>query len=294
MSVKKAIFPVAGLGTRFLPVTKAQPKEMLPIVDKPAIQYVVEEAVQSDIDDFLFITGRDKRPLEDYFDHSGELEYHLKNKGKTELLELVQNIACMCQIYYVRQKRPLGLGHAVWCARQHIGDEYFAVLLGDDIVVSGKPCLKQMIEIYEKFKKPVIALRRVPREEVSSYGIIAGKPLGQGLWEINDLVEKPDIDEAPSDLAVIGRYILPPEIFPLLEGLEPGAGGEIQLTDALRKLANDELIIGYEFQGIRYDVGTPRGLLVATVETALSREGLGEDFGRYLAQLVKKRNLLEL
>lgn len=294
MSVKKAIFPVAGLGTRFLPVTKAQPKEMLPIVDKPAIQYVVEEAVQSDIDDFLFITGRDKRPLEDYFDHSGELEYHLKSKGKTELLELVQNIACMCQIYYVRQKRPLGLGHAVWCARQHIGDEYFAVLLGDDIVVSGKPCLKQMIEIYEKFKKPVIALRRVPREEVSSYGIIAGKPLGQGLWEINDLVEKPDIDEAPSDLAVIGRYILPPEIFPLLEGLEPGAGGEIQLTDALRKLANDEPIIGYEFQGIRYDVGTPRGLLVATVETALSREGLGEDFGRYLAQLVKKRNLLEL
>lgn len=291
MSVKKAIFPVAGLGTRFLPVTKAQPKEMLPIVDKPAIQYVVEEAVESNIDDFLFITGRDKRPLEDYFDHSGELEHHLEKNGKKELLELVQNIACMCQIYYVRQKKPLGLGHAVWCARQHIGDEYFAVLLGDDIVVSEKPCLRQMIEVYEEMRKPVIAIRRVPKKEVSSYGVIAGKQLGKGLWEINDLVEKPSMEDAPSDLAVIGRYILPPEIFPLLEDLEPGAGGEIQLTDALRKLANNEPIIGYEFQGTRYDVGTPKGLLVATVEIALSRDDLGKDFARYLAQLVDQRNL---
>lgn len=291
MSIKKAIFPVAGLGTRFLPVTKAQPKEMLPIVDKPAIQYVVEEAVESNIDDFLFITGRDKRPLEDYFDHSGELEHHLEKNGKKELLELVQNIACMCQIYYVRQKKPLGLGHAVWCARQHIGDEYFAVLLGDDIVVSEKPCLRQMIEVYEEMRKPVIAIRRVPKKEVSSYGVIAGKQLGKGLWEINDLVEKPSMEDAPSDLAVIGRYILPPEIFPLLEDLEPGAGGEIQLTDALRKLANNEPIIGYEFQGTRYDVGTPKGLLVATVEIALSRDDLGKDFARYLAQLVDQRNL---
>ncbi|HHY12089.1 MAG TPA: UTP--glucose-1-phosphate uridylyltransferase GalU [Firmicutes bacterium] len=292
MSIKKAIFPVAGLGTRFLPVTKAQPKEMLPIVDKPAIQYVVEEAVQSGIDDFLFITGKDKRPLEDYFDHSGELEHHLKNQGKTELLELVQSIACMCQIYYVRQKKPLGLGHAVWCAKQHIGDEYFAVLLGDDIVDSGKPCLKQMIEVYDEAKKPVVAIRRVPREDVSSYGVIAGKPLGGGLWEISDLVEKPRPEDAPSDLAVIGRYILPPQIFPVLENLEPGRAGEIQLTDALRVLAQDEPIIGYEFQGIRYDVGTPKGLLIATVEMALSRDDLGEDFERYLAQLVRKRNLL--
>jgi UTP--glucose-1-phosphate uridylyltransferase len=198
----------------------------------------------------------------------------------------------MCQIHYVRQKRPLGLGHAVWCAKQHIGDEYFAVLLGDDIVAADKPCLKQMIEVHETAKKPVVAIRRVPREEVSSYGIIQGKPLGDGLWEISDLVEKPHPDEAPSDLAVIGRYILPPEIFPVLENLEPGRGGEIQLTDALRVLAQEEPIIGYEFQGVRYDVGTPKGLLIATIEMALAREDLGEDLERYLVQLVRKRNLV--
>ncbi|HAF67168.1 MAG TPA: UTP--glucose-1-phosphate uridylyltransferase GalU [Bacillota bacterium] len=291
MSIKKAIFPVAGLGTRFLPVTKAQPKEMLPIVDKPAIQYVVEEAVQSGIEDFLFITGKDKRPLEDYFDHSGELEYHLEKQGKTDLLELVRNIACMCQIHYVRQKKPLGLGHAVWCAKQHVGDEHFAVLLGDDIVVAHEPCLKQMIEVYETTKRPVVAIRRVPRDEVSSYGIIQGKPLGGGLWEVSDLVEKPAPEDAPSDLAVIGRYILPPEIFPVLEDLEPGRGGEIQLTDALRVLAQAEPIIGYEFKGIRYDVGTPKGLLIATIEMALSREDLGEELEQYLADLVRRRNL---
>ncbi len=292
MSITKAIFPVAGLGTRFLPVTKAQPKEMLPIVDKPAIQYVVEEAMKSGIDDFLFITGKDKRPLEDYFDHSGELEYHLKNQGKSELLELVQNIAGMCQIYYVRQKKPLGLGHAVWCARQHIGAEYFAVLLGDDIVQSEKPCLKQLIDIYRETKRPVVAMRKVPFSHVSSYGVIKGRPLGGGLWEISDLVEKPRPEDAPSDLAVIGRYILPPEIFPILADLEPGRGGEIQLTDALKVLAKKEPIMGYEFEGIRYDVGTPRGLLVATVELALDRGDLGKEFGQYLAQLVKRRMLM--
>ncbi|HHY17416.1 MAG TPA: UTP--glucose-1-phosphate uridylyltransferase GalU [Firmicutes bacterium] len=292
MPVKKAIFPVAGLGTRFLPATKAQPKEMLPIVDKPTIQYVVEEAVQSGIDDFLFITGRDKRALEDYFDHSSELEHHLMDKGKTELLELVHSISCMCQMYYVRQKKPMGLGHAVWCAKQHIGQEYFAVLLGDDIVVSSKPCLKQMIEVHRDTKKPVIALRRVPRENVSSYGVIAGKPLSNGMWEITDLVEKPSPENAPSDLAVIGRYILPPDIFPILEHLEPGVGGEIQLTDALRKLAHKEPIIGYEFEGTRYDVGEPKGFLVATVEMALARDDLRKDFGRYLAKIVRDRNLM--
>ncbi|MGI6163290.1 MAG: UTP--glucose-1-phosphate uridylyltransferase GalU [Bacillota bacterium] len=291
MPVKKAIFPVAGLGTRFLPATKAQPKEMLPIVDKPTIQYVVEEAVQSGINDFLFVTGRDKRALEDYFDHSGELERHLMDKGKTELLEMVQNISCMCQMYYVRQKQPKGLGHAVWCAKQHIGQEYFAVLLGDDIVVSPKPCLKQMIEVHEATRRPVVALRRVPKKNVSSYGVIAGKPLGNGIWEIGDLVEKPPAEEAPSDLAVIGRYILPPEIFPILENLEPGVGGEIQLTDALRKLTEKGPIIGYEFEGTRYDVGDPKGFLIATVEMALSRPGLGDEFGQYLAGLVRDRNL---
>ena len=191
----------------------------------------------------------------------------------------------------MRQKQPKGLGHAVWCAKQHIGQEYFAVLLGDDIVVSPKPCLKQMIEVHEATRRPVVALRRVPKKNVSSYGVIAGKPLGNGIWEIGDLVEKPPAEEAPSDLAVIGRYILPPEIFPILENLEPGVGGEIQLTDALRKLTEKGPIIGYEFEGTRYDVGDPKGFLIATVEMALSRPGLGDEFGQYLAGLVRDRNL---
>lgn len=290
MPIKKGVFPVAGLGTRFLPATKAQPKEMLPIVDKPTIQYVVEEAVNSGIDDFLFVTGKDKRALEDYFDHSGELERHLMEKGKTELLEIVKGISNMCQMHYVRQKQPLGLGHAVWCARQHVGQEYFAVLLGDDIVVAPNPCLKQMIDVYEQAKTSVIALKKIPEEDISSYGIIKGKPLGDGIWQITDLVEKPDPKDAPSDLAVIGRYILPPHIFGILEHLEPGLGGEIQLTDALKELLNTHTIIGYEFEGTRYDVGDPKGFLVATVEMALARADIGEDFGRYLARLVRERN----
>jgi len=291
MPVRKAVLPVAGLGTRFLPATKAQPKEMLPIVDKPTIQYVVEEAIKSGINDFLFVTGKDKRALEDYFDHSGELERHLLEKGKKELLELVQSIASMCQIHYVRQKKPLGLGHAVWCARQHVGDEYFAVLLGDDVVVSRVPCLKQMIEVHEATRKPVIAVRHVPHEKVSSYGVIAGRPVGDGIWQIEDLVEKPKPEDAPSDLAVIGRYILPPEVFPILENLAPGVGGEIQLTDALRELCKKTPIIGYQFDGVRYDVGDPKGFLVATVEMALARDDLKDYFGKYLARLVKERGL---
>ncbi|MFA6654621.1 MAG: UTP--glucose-1-phosphate uridylyltransferase GalU [Bacillota bacterium] len=291
MTISKGVFPVAGLGTRFLRATKAQPKEMLPIVDKPTIQYVVEEAMQSGINDFLFVTGKDKRALEDYFDHSGELERHLLEKGKTDLLALVRNISNMCQMHYVRQKQPLGLGHAVWCARQHVGNEYFAVLLGDDIVVSPKPCLKQMIEVYEQVKTPVLALRQVSRADVSSYGVIEGESLGNGLWRITDLVEKPDADEAPSDLAVIGRYILPPDIFPILEDLEPGVGGEIQLTDALKELLKTHTIVGYEFEGMRYDVGDPKGFLIATVEMALAREDIGEEFGKYLAELVRERDL---
>lgn len=294
MSVTKAVLPVAGLGTRFLPATKAQPKEMLPIVDKPTIQYVVEEAVKSGIDDFLFVTGRNKRPLEDHFDHSEELERFLTDKGKGDLLEVVRNVACLCEIHYVRQKKPLGLGHAVFCARQHVGGNYFAVLLGDDVVVSQVPCLKQMINVHEHTGRPVIAIRQVPPENVSSYGVIQGRPLGNGLWEITDLVEKPKPQDAPSNLAVIGRYILPPDIFPILDSLQPGVGGEIQLTDALKYLAKQEPLIGCEVEGIRYDIGDPKGFLVATVEIALARPDLGDDFGRYLAKLVADRDLADI
>lgn len=292
MPVTKAVFPVAGLGTRFLPATKAQPKEMLPLVDKPTIQYVMEEAIKSGIDDFLFVTGRGKMALEDYFDHSAELEHHLKEKGKTDLLALVENIACMCQIHYVRQKNPLGLGHAVSCARQHISDnDYFAVLLGDDIIVSDIPCLAQMMVAHERTGKAVVAVRKVPHNQVSSYGVIDGREAGRRMWEIRDLVEKPRPEDAPSDLAVIGRYILPASIFPILDTVQPGVGGEIQLTDALRHLARDGQIIGYEFEGTRYDVGDPKGFLRATIELALEREDLGRDLGPYLARLVEERGL---
>lgn len=292
MPIKKAVLPVAGLGTRFLPATKAQPKEMLPLVDTPTIQYVVEEAVKSGVDDFLFVTGRGKTALEDYFDRSQELELYLAEKGKTELLALVRSIASMCEIHYVRQKSPLGLGHAVYCARQHIHDGYFAVLLGDDIVISEKPCLAQMIRVHEETGRPVVAVGKVPWENVSSYGVISGKPAGDRIWEVNDLVEKPRPVDAPSDLAVIGRYILPASIFPVLEKVKPGVGGEIQLTDALRVLAKDQPIIGYEFEGIRYDVGDPKGFLKATIEIALSRKDLGPDLGEYLAELVRARRFL--
>lgn len=291
MKLRKAVLPVAGLGTRFLPATKAQPKEMLPLVDKPTIHYVVQEAISSGIDDFLFVTGKDKRALEDYFDHSPELEHHLEEKGKTDLLHLVQNIASMCQIHYVRQKKPLGLGHAVLCAKQHVGNDFFAVLLGDDVMVSEVPCLLQMVEVWEKTGRPVVALRRVPKQATSSYGIIRGTQFDEGLWDIEDLVEKPKPEHAPSDLAVIGRYILPPDIFPILERVEPGVGGEIQLTDALRVLTKDFPIVGCEVQGIRYDVGEPQGFLRATVELALADPDLGPEFGRYLASLVKERGL---
>jgi UTP--glucose-1-phosphate uridylyltransferase len=264
---------------------------MLPLVDKPTIQYAMEEAIKSGIDDFLFVTGRGKMALEDYFDHSAELEHHLKEKGKTDLLALVENIACMCQIHYVRQKNPLGLGHAVACARQHVQDGYFAVLLGDDIIVSDIPCLAQMMVAHERTGKAVVAIRKVPHQQVSSYGVIDGRDLGDRIWKVHDLVEKPRPEDAPSDLAVIGRYILPSSIFPILDSIEPGVGGEIQLTDALRHLARDGQIIGYEFEGTRYDVGDPKGFLRATVELALDREDLGKDLGPYLAKLVQERGL---
>lgn len=287
LRVRKAVIPAAGLGTRFLPATKAQPKEMLPIVDKPTIQYVIEEALASGIDDIIIITGKDKRAIEDHFDRSPELEEVLAQRGKTFLLEQVQRITNMADIHYIRQKEPLGLGHAILCARRHIGNEPFAVLLGDDVVAFGEPCLAQMLRQYEHYRRPVIAVQRVAREEVSSYGMIAGRLVADRVYEVLDLVEKPSPEEAPSDLAIIGRYILDPTVFDLLAEVKPGVGGEIQLTDALRILNHRTRLLAYEFEGVRYDVGDKLGYLKAIVDFALMREDLGPDFWCYLNERVK-------
>ena len=283
--IRKAIIPAAGLGVRFLPATKAQPKEMLPIVDKPTIQYIVEEAVASGIEDILIITGRSKRAIEDHFDKSLELEMQLANKGKDDLLKLVRDIGTMVDIHYVRQKEPLGLGHAVYCARKFIGDEPFAVLLGDDVVKSKKPCLKQLIDIYDDYRCSVLAVMEVPQQDTNKYGIINAVSIADNVYRIHDLVEKPGIEEAPSNLAVMGRYIISPRIFELLEVTKPGAGGEIQLTDALKVLAQKEAIYGLAFEGRRYDVGDKLGYLKATVEFALEREDLSAAFRSYLKGL---------
>ncbi|MEW6621787.1 MAG: UTP--glucose-1-phosphate uridylyltransferase GalU [Bacillota bacterium] len=290
MKVKKAIIPAAGLGTRFLPATKAQPKEMLPIVDKPTIQYIIEEAVASGIEDILIITGRGKRAIEDHFDKSYELEEELARKEKHNLLEIVQGVANLANIHYVRQKEALGLGHAIHCAKTFIGNEPFAVLLGDDIVVSEKPCLLQMIEIYERYKTSVIGVQVVPDEDVSKYGIIKAKAIEDSIFLIEDLVEKPKKKAAPSNLAIMGRYVIDPEIFDILESTKPGAGGEIQLTDALRELNRHQQLYGYIFQGKRYDVGDKLGYLEATVEFALQREDLQEEFKKYLLKVVSEFN----
>lgn len=284
--VKKAIIPAAGLGTRFLPATKAQPKEMLPIVDKPTIQYIVEEAVASGIEDILIITGRNKRAIEDHFDKSLELEAQLAEKGKAELLKMVQHIGNMVDIHYVRQKEPLGLGHAIYCARKFIGDEPFAVLLGDDIVESKEPCLKQLMDVYDEYQYSVIAVQKVPEEDVKKYGIIAANKIKGNIYRISDLVEKPEVKDAPSNLAVMGRYIISPRIFDFLEKTEPGTGGEIQLTDALKALCSCEAIFALEFEGRRYDVGDKMGYLKATVEFALKRKDLADEFINYLKGLV--------
>lgn len=287
MRVRKAIIPAAGLGARFLPATKAQPKEMLPIVDKPTIQYIIEEAIASGIEDILIITGRNKRAIEDHFDKSLELEYQLKAKGNTELLKIVQDISELIDIYYVRQKEPLGLGHAIYCARQFIGDEPFAVLLGDDIIRSQVPCLKQLIDLYEESPGTIVAVQEVPREEVHKYGIIDAVPESNGnVFKINDLVEKPPVENAPSRLAVIGRYIITPRIFSLLAETKPGAGGEIQLTDALKVLCREQPMYGLAYTGRRYDVGDKLGYLQATVEFALARPDLAEGFRSYLKTLI--------
>lgn len=285
MGINKAVFPAAGLGTRFLPATKAQPKEMLPVVDKPIIQYAVEEAVNSGIDEIIIVTGRNKRAIEDHFDISFELEYFLQKKGDFELLKQVREISELATVYYIRQKEPLGLGHAVLVTKELVKNEPFAVILSDDLIVSDIPCIKQMIDIYERYKCSVIAVERVPKEEVKNYGIIAGKEIDEGIYQVTDLIEKPSIDEAPSDLAIVGRYILTPEIFPMLEKVKPGRGGEIQLTDGLKLLLEKEAIYAYEFKGKRYDTGSKLGFLIASVELALQREGLGEQFREYLRKL---------
>ncbi len=288
MTVHKAIIPAAGLGTRFLPATKAQPKEMLPIVDKPTLQFIIEEAVESGIEEILIITGRNKKSIEDHFDKSVELELELEKKGKTELLEEVRRISDMVNIHYIRQKEPLGLGHAVYCAKSFISNEPFAVLLGDDIVYSDKPCLKQMIEVYDEYKTTILGVQKVPEEEVNKYGIVKGKQIADRIYEVNDLIEKPAVEDAPSNIAILGRYIINPGIFEILEHTKPGTGGEIQLTDALKELAQREAIYAYNFEGKRYDVGDKQGFLEATVEYALRREDLREDFLNYLQRTLEK------
>lgn len=284
--IKTAVFPAAGLGTRFLPATKSQPKEMLPLVDKPMIQYVVEEAKNSGIEHIVLVTGRGKNAIEDHFDISFELEENLKSKGKSELLEIVQSVSKMITVSYVRQKEPLGLGHAILCAKPLVGNQPFAVFLGDDLVDSKVPCMAQMIKSYEKHGNSVIAVQEVPGEEISSYGVIAGGRIADSReFDVTDMVEKPPASQAPSNMAVIGRYILAPEIFEILETTGKGAGGEIQLTDGLKTLLESQKIIGYEFEGTRYDTGSKLGFLQATVEFALKRDDLGPSFRKYLKEL---------
>lgn len=291
--VRKAVIPAAGLGTRFLPATKAQPKEMLPVVDKPAIQYIVEEAVASGIEDIIIITGRGKRAIEDHFDKAYELESILEGKMDFERLREIREIVNLVDIHYIRQREPKGLGHAVYCARKFVGDEPFAVLLGDDIVVSETPCLRQLIEVYDEYGGTVLGVQEVPTAEVSRYGIVDPKSSEeikpehrQQVWPVQDLVEKPSVEKAPSNIAILGRYIIQPEVFHYLEKQTPGAGGEIQLTDALRKLREVGPLYAYSFEGRRYDIGTKLGYLQATVEIALEREDLKDEFADYLKGLL--------
>lgn len=286
-SIRTAVIPAAGLGTRFLPATKAQPKEMLPIVDKPCIQYIIEEAIDSGIEDILIITGRNKRAIEDHFDRAVELELTLKAQGKYDLLGLVQELSRVT-IHYVRQKEPKGLGHAVLCARHFVGDEPFAVLLGDDIMDAEVPVLKQLMDVYDDCGGSVLGVQEVPRDKVPNYGVVKPIPVKEQLWQAEDLVEKPSIEEAPSRLAVLGRYIISPQVFDILEQTKPGRGGEIQLTDALKKLSEQEPVYAYQFEGRRYDVGDKQGYLEATVDFALKRPDLREPFLRYLLKTVGK------
>jgi UTP--glucose-1-phosphate uridylyltransferase len=286
-TIRKAIFPAAGLGTRFLPATKAQPKEMLVLVDKPIIQYVIEEAVASGLTSIIIVTGKGKNTIEDHFDVSHELERLLEQRGKTKLLEQVRSISNMINVSYVRQGEQLGLGHAVLMARDLVGDEPFAVMLGDDIIDGPVPCMRQMMNAFESYGGPVVAVQQVPRTDISAYGVIDGEPEGETgrLYRIRDMVEKPPANEAPSDLAIIGRYILTPDIFDALEETPRDEGGEIQLTNALRRLKKSQPLYGYRFEGTRHDAGNKLGFLRATVEFALKREDLGGPFREYLKSL---------
>jgi UTP--glucose-1-phosphate uridylyltransferase len=285
MSITKAVFPVAGLGTRFLPATKAMPKEMLPLVDKPLIQYCVEEAKQAGITEVIFVTGRGKRAIEDHFDVSFELEHALTQKGKKKLRDELRKIHELANFSYVRQGEAMGLGHAVLCAKSLVGNEPFAVILGDDIIQGKTPCLKQMIKVFEKHGGPVVAVQKVTGAAIRDYGVIKNRKIEDRVHQIVDLVEKPEPSQAPSDLAVIGRYILTPAIFRYLETTKAGRGGEIQLTDALKRMAQDYPIFGYEFEGRRYDAGNKLGFLQATVEFAQRDPDLGEKFNKYLRGL---------
>ena len=286
-TVTKAIIPAAGLGTRFLPATKAQPKEMLPIVDKPTLQYIIEEAVASGIKEILIITGRNKKSIEDHFDKSVELELELEQKGKTDLLEMVRNISNMINIHYIRQKEPNGLGHAIHCAKSFIGDEPFAVMLGDDVVDAKKPCLKQLIEAYDEYHTSILGVQQVADEDVNKYGIVEGKYIEHGIYKVRDLIEKPDIGTAPANIAILGRYIITPEIFEILENTKPGKNGEIQLTDGLKTLCKSQAMYAYIFEGKRYDVGDKLGFLEATVDFALKNPELRDDFLKYMEKTIK-------
>ncbi|MCA0150338.1 UTP--glucose-1-phosphate uridylyltransferase GalU [Rossellomorea vietnamensis] len=290
MRVKKAIIPAAGLGTRFLPATKAQPKEMLPIVDKPTIQYIIEEAVNSGIEDILIVTGRGKRAIEDHFDKSLELEEMLAMKEKYDELEQIKQISNLADIHYIRQKEPKGLGHAIWCARKFIGDDPFAVLLGDDIVISEKPCLKQLIDEFEEKESSIIGVQEVPDEDVSKYGVIdVEDPTNDGpLFKVKGLVEKPKLEDAPSNMAIMGRYVLTPDVLEILGNQEPGQGNEIQLTDALQKLNEQQNVYGYSFDGKRYDIGNKYGFVQATVEFALMRDDLKGPLKDWLKDIISE------
>jgi UTP--glucose-1-phosphate uridylyltransferase len=289
MKVRKAVFPAAGLGTRFLPATKAQPKEMLPIVDKPIIQYGVEEAMAAGCDQIVMVTGRGKQSLEDHFDVSYELEHMLQERGKTDLLAIVRQISDMIHVAYVRQKEAMGLGHAVLTARELVGNEPFAVLLADDVIDADPPCLKQMMQVFNETQCSVIATQVVEGPAISAYGVLAGKPVtgkhDGRLFEITDLVEKPKLEEAPSNLAIIGRYILTPRIFEMLQDTPLGRGGELQLTDGMRQLLKHEKIYGFRFEGKRHDTGDKLGFLKATVEFALKRPDLRDQFRAWLKEL---------
>ena len=286
--IRKAIIPAAGLGTRFLPATKAQPKEMLPIVDKPTLQYILEECVASGIEEILIITGRNKKSIEDHFDRSVELEIELEKAGKQQMLEMVREISDMVNVHFIRQKQPRGLGHAILCAKTFVGDEPFAVLLGDDVVYNDqKPCLKQLIDCYGEYKTSVLGVQTVDPQDVNKYGIVGGLHIEDRVYKVKELVEKPSVEEAPSNVAILGRYIITPKIFEILENTKPGKGNEIQLTDALLKLIEHEAMYAYDFEGRRYDVGDKLGFLQATVEYALRKEDLRDGFIEYLTGILK-------